>query len=162
MVDLAPPYAVKEEFEAVQSAEIDAQTTIQKAKEYKATQTFRLPEPSGQKPFSKPRKRPQKSCLPPLLKPKFSFTPLLRRYSGTQRSAQSDSTVRDWKISCQMWTSLRFIPPPSGPRYPSDFRLQVEMIPDDGLLKRFAECPRGQACGSTVDVECHRCSHLGG
>ena len=39
--DLVPPYQVKDDFTAVQSADIEKQTTIQKAKEY---QTAELPK----------------------------------------------------------------------------------------------------------------------
>ena len=127
MVDLVPPYAVKEEFEAVQSAEIEAQTTIQKAREYKATQ-LPLARTQRAEAISEAKEESTK-----ILSAANAETDAFLQLAEELRRNPEVTYERLYREGLENILSdvgqLRFIPPPSGPRYPSDFRLQVEMNP---------------------------------
>ncbi|MEC8381240.1 MAG: protease modulator HflK [Myxococcota bacterium] len=127
MVDLAPPYAVKEDFEAVQSAEIEAQTAIQKAKEYKATQ-LPLARTQRAEAISEAKEDATK-----ILSTATAETDAFLQLEQEVRTNSTVSHERLYREGLENILSdvgqLRFIPPPSGFRYPSDFRLQVEMNP---------------------------------
>lgn len=127
MVDLVPPYAVKDEFEAVQSAEIDAQTAIQRAREYQATQ---LPLARTQRAEAISEAKEEATRIQSTAAAETeAFLQLAEEVRLNPRVVYERLYREGLENILSDVGQLRFIPPPSGSTYPSDFRVQVEMDP---------------------------------
>ena len=124
--DLVPPYQVKDDFTAVQSADIEKQTTIQKAKEY---QTAELPKAETKKNKE--------------LQDARGYAHKIRAKAKSEANVFEQLYLEAKQNPDVVWTrlhregletaledvgSLRFIPQPLGGRYEEGFRLNIEPL----------------------------------
>jgi modulator of FtsH protease HflK len=127
LVDLVPPYAVRDEFEAVQSASIDSETSLQKAREYRASQ---LPLARSRRSSSiSEAKEYAMEILAEARSESKAFLVMVDAYYKEPKVTKERLYRESLEEIFSDIGQLRFVPPPIGQKYPSDFRIQVEMDP---------------------------------
>ena len=125
-IDLVPPYQVKDDFTAVQSADIEKQTTIQKAKEY---QTAQVPKAETK------RNKDIQSARGYAQKLKSTATGRASVFEQLFLEAKQNPDVVWTRLhreglekSLEDVGKLRFIPPPVQGGYQDGFRLNIEPL----------------------------------
>jgi modulator of FtsH protease HflK len=124
VVDLVPPYQVKSDFNAVQSAYIEAQTSIQRAEEYKVSQ-IPLAESERNKKLQE-----AKSYAATLLAAAHSdsalFLAILKEYKQNPRVVRERLYKESIERTLKDAGKLQFVPDPVGSRYVEGFRITVD------------------------------------
>ena len=125
--DLVPPYQVKDEFNAVQTASIEAKTKKQEAEEYRAQQIPRA-ETNYKKEVSKANAESQKLLATARAESKI--------FEQLALEAQRNSTVVRRRLLQERLENIgksagevRFVPPPVGSKYPEGFRILLDGEP---------------------------------
>lgn len=127
MSDLVPPYQVKDEFSAVQTASIEAKTKLQEAEEYRAQQV-----PKAETTYKKEVSTAQAQSTKKLATARAEAEVFLRL---AQEASDNPTVVRRRLLQDKLTTIgqqvgvIRFVPPPLGTRYPNDFRIVLDGEP---------------------------------
>jgi membrane protease subunit HflK len=125
--DLVPPYQVKDEFNAVQTASIEAKTKQQEAEEYRAQQI-----PRAETTYKKEVSRAKSGRSTALAKARAES----QIFEQLVLEAQRNPIVVRRRLLQEKLEQIgenagkvRFVPPPVGARYPEGFRIVLDGEP---------------------------------
>jgi len=123
VVDLAPPYQVKSEFNAVQSADIEAQTAIQEAEEYRVAQ-----RPLAESESNRKLQQARSVALQQIAEAEAeanSFERLMVEYKKNPEVVHSRLYREGIENALKDVGGIQFVPAPQGSRYQEGFRITI-------------------------------------
>ncbi len=121
MVDLVPPYQIKDEFSAVQTASIEAQTAIQQAEEYRSAQL-----PKAQTTYNRELSNARSMATQTLATAKAEasvFEELAMEAKKHPEVVYRRLLQERLESIGQNAGDVRFVPPPLGKKYPEGYRI---------------------------------------
>ncbi len=127
MQDLVPPYQIKDEFSAVQTASIEAETSIQEAEEYRAQQL-----PKAQTTYNREISKARSEATQRLATAKAEasvFTQLALEARESPQVVYRRLLQERLETIGKNAGDIRFVPPPLGARYPEGYRILLEREP---------------------------------
>ena len=127
MVDLVPPYQIKDEFSAVQTSAIEAETAIQGAEEYRAEQL-----PKAQTSYNRAVSKAQGEATQSLATARAEssvFEQLALEVKSHPEVVYRRLLQERLESIGKNAGNIRFVPPPLGTRYPEGYRILLEREP---------------------------------
>jgi membrane protease subunit HflK len=124
MVDLVPPYQIKDEFSAVQTSSIEAQTAIQEAEEYRSAQL-----PKAQTTYNREVSKASSSATQIIATAKAEasvFEQLALEAKSHPEVVYRRLLQERLEVIGKSAGDIRFIPPPLGASYPEGYRILLE------------------------------------
>lgn len=124
MVDLVPPYQIKDEFSAVQTSAIEAQTAIQEAEEYRSAQL-----PKAQTTYNREVSKANGAATQLLATAKAEasvFEQLALEAKSHPEVVYRRLLQERLEVIGKSAGDIRFVPPPLGARYPEGYRILLE------------------------------------
>ena len=124
MVDLVPPYQIKDEFSAVQTSSIEAQTSIQEAEEYRSAQL-----PKAQTTYNREVSKASSAATQILATAKAEasvFEQLALEAKSHPEVVYRRLLQERLEVIGKSAGDIRFVPPPLGARYPEGYRILLE------------------------------------
>ena len=112
MVDLVPPYQIKDEFNAVQTSSIEAQTSIQEAEEYRSAQL-----PKAQTTYNREVSKASSAATQTLATAKAEasvFEQLALEAKESSRVVYRRLLQERLEVIGKSAGDIRFVPPPLG------------------------------------------------
>ena len=125
IVDLVPPYQVKDDFSAVQTADIEAQTKIQKAQQYRAEQL-----PKAQTDYNTAISEAKSAAQKTLSDARAHsnvFLQLVQEAKEEPRVLRRRLLQEGLEKTVKNAGQLQFVPPPVGRQYTDGFHIVVKM-----------------------------------
>jgi len=127
MVDLVPPYQIKDEFSAVQTSAIEAETAIQEAEEYRAEQL-----PKAQTTYNRQVSKAKSESTQTLATARAEalvFEQLALEAKEHPEVVYRRLLQERLGVIGKNAGDIRFVPPPLGSRYPEGYRILLEREP---------------------------------
>ncbi len=124
MVDLVPPYQIKDEFSAVQTSSIEAQTKIQEAEEYRSAQL-----PKAQTTYNREVSKAGSAATQTIATAKAEasvFEQLALEAKSHPEVVYRRLLQERLEVIGKSAGDIRFVPPPLGVRYPQGYRILLE------------------------------------
>ena len=124
MVDLVPPYQIKDEFSAVQTSAIEAQTAIQEAEEYRSAQL-----PKAQTTYNREVSKARSTATQLIATAKAEasvFEQLALEATSHPQVVYRRLLQERLEVIGKRAGDIRFVPPPIGARYPEGYRILLE------------------------------------
>ena len=123
VVDLVPPYQVKSDFNSVQSAYIESQTTVQKSEEYKIAQ-LPLAESARTKSLQEAKSYAAR-ILAEAQSGASAFELLLSEYRSNPVVVEERLYREGIERTLKDVGRVQFVPPPQNNRYQDGFRVTI-------------------------------------